>query len=778
MTIGELFVFSVLLLQAQTVPGEIRGTVMAERDGLRVPLPYAMVEVRSSASVRWVMADGAGRYLAGDVSVDSPLRLRAVHLGHEDARLEVTVPSGSRVTVDLLLTPKPIDLPPVLVNTGSLLLPDMEGDRSPPGQARARGEVALRALEATPGLVEAGVGEAARQLPGNEPSDPTDVLFMRGSTADMKLVLLDGAPVYTPFHMGGLLRSFDAEVLGSATHHVGGAPARYDGGLSYILDLRTRRPGRGRTRWVGGVDLMSARSALETSVGKRAGVLVSARALHGLQSRLAGGRGSPYGYLDGLGKAELDLSARHRLSLLAFGNGESVRLGLPSGRTTQEAAFPGGPLGRKPESASWGNALLSLTYAGEWQGTAWELRGSTTRYRADLPLPLRFDSAASTPSTTSPSDALLASGETRRSLVGVDAVRFLGSSALRFGGSLDLSHMRLGARRLMSASPDTALAYERTARASVAGAYLDVQHPLSPEVHLRSGVRWDSYGTLGSRGGLRLGLLWNLTDNAVLTIAGGRYHQLVRTSDADAQLELGDGKTTGTGGPTTHVEQLPLLSVGSADHVVLSLDQQLTPQLRLTTEGYFKRFSGMDGLGREQLNASGLDLRVLRAGERVTGWLGYSLSWFWDSPDPLGRAEEFTGRHLLSLGLQGRLARRWGLDFALAYSDGLPLTSIPFTRGSSDFAAEVSTAAPSVNSARSLGARDSGTFLRVDLEGFADLETEWGSRTIRFRPYLRVLNALDRRDALFYYFEPWRDPELRPLAEMSVIPVLGLEWRF
>jgi hypothetical protein len=778
MTIGEVFALSALLLQLQAAPGDVHGTVMAERDGRRVPLPYAMVEVKGPTGVRWVMADAAGRYLAGGVSADAPLRLRAVHLGHEDARLEVTVPSGSRVTVDLVLTPKPIELPPVLVNAGALSLPDLEGDRSPPAQARARGEVALRALEATPGLVESGVGEAARRLPGNEPSDPTDVLFMRGSTADMKLVLLDGAPVYTPFHMGGLLRSFDAEVLGSATHHVGGAPARYDGGLSYILDLKTRRPSRSGTRWVGGVDLMSARSALEASVGSRAGVLLSTRALHGLQSRLAGGRAAPYGYLDGLAKAEMDLSDSHRLSFLAFGNGESVRLSIPS-RGTEEAAFPGGPLGRKPESASWGNALGSFTYAGEWKGTAWELRASTTRYRADLPLPLRSDSTSASAPPAAATDALLASGETRRSLVGVDGVRFFGSSALRFGGSLDASRMRFGALRLTSASQDSAPAYERTARATVAGAYLDLQRPLSSEVHLRAGARWDSYGALGARAGLRLGLLWSMTENALLTMAGGRYHQLVRASDADAQLAMGIGTTTGTGGPTAQVEQLPLLSVGSADHFVLSLDQQLTPALRLTTEGFFKRFSGMDGLGRAQLNASGLDLRVLRVGERVTGWLGYSLSWFWDSPDPLGRAEEFTGRHLLSLGLQGRLARRWGLDFALAYSDGLPLTSIPFARGGADFAQEASApTALSGSAASPLGARDSGTFLRVDLEGFAELEAEWGSRKVRLRPYLRVLNALDRRDALFYYFEPWRDPELRPLAELSVIPVLGLEWRF
>jgi hypothetical protein len=778
MTLGNLLLIAVLA-QAQAAPGDIHGTVMADRNGERRPLAYAMVEVTTAAGARWVMADVAGRYQASGVEAGAPVRLKAVHIGHNDARLEVTVPAGNSVTVDLVLTAKPIALPPVLVKAGPLSLPGLPGDRAPPDQERARREVALRALEASPGLVESGVGEAVRNLPGNEPSDPTDVLFMRGSTADMKLVLLDGAPVYTPFHMGGLLRSFDSEVLGSAMHHVGGAPARYDGGLSYILDLKTRRPSRSEARWVGAADLMSVRTAFESPLGERAGLLFSTRALHGLQSRLAGGRGSPYGYLDGLVKAELDIAQSHRVSLLAFGNGESVRLSLQDA-ATQSEALPPGLIGPRPESASWGNALVSLSYAGEWERTAWELRASTTRYRADLPLPLRPDSGRSQ-APSHPTDALLASGDTRRSLLALDGARFAGSTALRFGASLDVTDMTVGARPLTRAATDTVTAYERTTHGTVAGVYLDVQRPLSSSLHLRSGARLDSYGRLGTRGGLRLALLWGLTEDALLTVAGGRYHQLVRTSDADAQLAMGDGTTTGTGGPTSQIDKLPLLSVGSADHVVLSLDQQLSPGLRLTTEGFFKRFSGMDGLGREQLNASGVDLRVLSEGERLTGWLGYSLSWLWDSPDPLGRAEDFTGRQLLSLGLQGRLARRWGADFVLAYSDGLPLTSIPFSRSAGAVSDEM--AAPTVSSGRptsssTLGERDSGTFLRIDLEAFADLEAEWGTRTIRFRPYLRVLNALDRRDALFYYFEPWRDPELRPLAELSVIPVLGVEWRF
>jgi hypothetical protein len=292
-------------------------------------------------------------------------------------------------------------------------------------------------------------------------------------------------------------------------------------------------------------------------------------------------------------------------------------------------------------------------------------------------------------------------------------------------------------------------------------------------------VRLDRFDPGGTRGALRLALMWGLTEDALLTVAGGRYHQLIRTSEADVELAVGDGLSAGAGGNTPLTQQTPLLAVASADHVVLTLDQQLAPRVRLTTEGFFKRFAGLDGLGAKELNASGVDLRVLRAGSRITGWLGYSLSWFWNDPDALGRSEEFTGRHLLSAGVNGRVSGRWGMDLALAYSDGLPLTSIPFARGSAE-AAQDGLSQPSTSSKNDepLTARATDTFFRVDVEVSADLEPRLFGRTTTLRPYLRVLNALDRRDALFYYFEPWRDPDLAPLAELSVIPLLGIEWRF
>jgi hypothetical protein len=49
---------------------------------------------------------------------------------------------------------------------------------------------------------------------------------------------------------------------------------------------------------------------------------------------------------------------------------------------------------------------------------------------------------------------------------------------------------------------------------------------------------------------------------------------------------------------------------------------------------------------------------------------------------------------------------------------------------------------------------------------------------MELRPFLRILNALNRRDALFYHFDPWRNEGPEPLADLPFLPLVGLEWRF
>ena len=66
----------------------------------------------------------------------------------------------------------------------------------------------------------------------------------------------------------------------------------------------------------------------------------------------------------------------------------------------------------------------------------------------------------------------------------------------------------------------------------------------------------------------------------------------------------------------------------------------------------------------------------------------------------------------------------------------------------------------------------------MDLEIHAVLKPRWGGREWEIRPYLRILNALDQRDALFYTFQPWRAEAVRPLAQRPLLPVIGIAWKF
>jgi len=226
-----------------------------------------------------------------------------------------------------------------------------------------------------------------------------------------------------------------------------------------------------------------------------------------------------------------------------------------------------------------------------------------------------------------------------------------------------------------------------------------------------------------------------------------------------------------------------LLPIATADHVVMSLDQKLNGRVRLGLQGFWKSFDGLPGLERSQVRSSGVDVRVLTGSDRGTAWLGYGLSWFWSRSDLAGGATDFAGHHLLSAGVSGSVAGPLHGELRVAYGAGLPYTSVPLglVDVSGPTSAALSQSEQTMDEPATLGALASGvdrSFLRLDFELYALMQPSWGGREWRVRPYLRLLNALDRRDALFYAFEPWRSDSVRPLAELPILPLVGVAVSF
>lgn len=311
---------ALLALTLQQLPGggSLRGEVRSEDTGATVA--GATVEVLDSRPQRATASDSAGHYLLAGVPAGR-WTVRARRVGFAPLEMEVVVPAGRDVELDISLRMMPVVLAPVEVGgRGRTVTSDTAA--APGGELTRAG---VRAMQSSPGLAEIGLGDAVAGIPGQEPPDPSDVLYVRGMGADLKLVYLDGAPVYAPFPLGGLLEPFTPGLLSSAEVYLGGAPARYDGGLSYILDLRTRGARPDRVHSSGAADLLSARALVEVPLGAHGGVLLSGRGVHG-GSRWVAEDGLPYGYREGLARVDVALGRLGAVSVTGFANGERVWL--------------------------------------------------------------------------------------------------------------------------------------------------------------------------------------------------------------------------------------------------------------------------------------------------------------------------------------------------------------------------------------------------------------------------------------------------------------------
>jgi len=184
-----------------------------------------------------------------------------------------------------------------------------------------------------------------------------------------------------------------------------------------------------------------------------------------------------------------------------------------------------------------------------------------------------------------------------------------------------------------------------------------------------------------------------------------------------------------------------------------------------------------------EMHVSGADLWLQRSTGRLQGWLGYSVAWIWadENDHRLSRAAD--GRQLVSAGVSGPIGAGGEFEVRLGYGAGLPYTAVP----------EVGTPEPGLTAAAapfpmafltressdgggSAKRPDDEPYLRLDAQVSHTWDTQFRGTRVEVTPYLRVLNALDRRDALFYRSDG--DGGLQPVGVLPVVPVLGVAWRF
>jgi len=141
-------------------------------------------------------------------------------------------------------------------------------------------EIPIKQIKAIPALLgEKDALKVIQLMPGvQKGSEGTSGLYVRGGGPDQNLIILDDATVYNAYHLFGFFSLFNGDAIKSIELTKGGFPARYGGRLSSVLEIVMKDGNKEKISGEAGIGVLSSRLVLEGPIVKnKSSFLVSAR---------------------------------------------------------------------------------------------------------------------------------------------------------------------------------------------------------------------------------------------------------------------------------------------------------------------------------------------------------------------------------------------------------------------------------------------------------------------------------------------------------------------
>ncbi len=194
----------------------------------------------------------------------------------------------------------------------------------------------LKTIQLLPGVRNAGEGNAG--------------FYVRGGGADQNLILLDDAVVYNSGHLFGFFSIFNSDAIKNVTLIKGGMPPQYGGRLSSVLDISMKDGNSNEFGAEGGIGLIASRLSVQGPLVKeKASFILSARRTYidavakPFIKKESDFNGSGYYFYDLNAKVNYRFSKKDRLFLsgylgrdvFTFANAKrSFRANIPWGNST------------------------------------------------------------------------------------------------------------------------------------------------------------------------------------------------------------------------------------------------------------------------------------------------------------------------------------------------------------------------------------------------------------------------------------------------------------
>ncbi|MDN5201360.1 TonB-dependent receptor [Fulvivirgaceae bacterium BMA10] len=129
----------------------------------------------------------------------------------------------------------------------------------------SRISIPIKQIKSLPAFLgEVDVMKVLQLLPGVQSgNEGSSGLYVRGGGPDQNLILLDGVPVYNASHLFGFFSVFNADAINNVELIKGGFPARYGGRLSSVIDINMKEGNNQKFQGEGSVGLVATKLTLE-----------------------------------------------------------------------------------------------------------------------------------------------------------------------------------------------------------------------------------------------------------------------------------------------------------------------------------------------------------------------------------------------------------------------------------------------------------------------------------------------------------------------------------
>ena len=535
----------------------------------------------------------------------------------------------------------------------------------------------LKTIQLLPGVRNAGEGSAG--------------IYVRGGGPDQNLIMLDDAIVYNSGHLFGFFSIFNSDAIKNVSLIKGGMPAQYGGRLSSVLDISMKEGNDKKFQVEGGIGLIASRISIQGPIKKnKASFIISARRTYidaiakPFVKSSSQFYGSGYYFYDLNAKMNYRFSEKDRLYISGY-FGRDV-FDFVNGKRSLNVNIP------------WGNATGTIRYNHVFNK---RLFGNTSLVFNNYNF--SFQAAQSN------FKIKLASGIRDITLKqDFDLYPFTGHK-VKFGG---LYTYHKFTPSVVSGTQDTVVFKPQNAQAKFAheaAVYVQDDWEVSDKIKINAGLRYSWFQQIGPYNIYTTDANGNHTDSTVFKSGQG-----VKTyGGLEPRFTLRYGINDETSFKASVTRNLQYIHLVSNSGSTLPTDlwvpstYKVKPQIswlyaaglfknfkenmyETSVELYYKRMQNQieyqEGYTPNTLEDTenfftfgrgwsyGSEFFINKTKGRLTGWIGYTLSYTWRKFPKLNFGEKYPAkydrRNDLSVVALYELTKRWKLSATFVYGSG------------------------------------------------------------------------------------------------------------